>query len=233
MWDAIQAFVDGASRVADEETLFGQLERLAAGLGFPYYAFGSLWGDPAAMQDHPAPAVRLNYPQGWIDRYFERGYDKIDPVVLVAPYAQTSVTWDELRPYRPDLFEDAGAHGLHGGISIPLRAIQGCYVLCLVTDRPHQFEPIDRVRLEVLAHGFFAAYQRVRQISVPDYGLTPNTVEVIRLSMAGLAVEEIAERLGLSKVGVYWCIKDAKRRLKCANSAQLYLKAIQCGIVAV
>lgn len=233
MWQRIQAFVEGAGEVTDEATLFQRLETAADDLGYPFYAFGALWGDPAAIAGHPAPAVRLNYPPDWIDHYFKTGYDKTDPVVLVSPYAHTSVTWDELRPYRPEFFDDAAAHGLRSGIAIPLRAIQGCYVLCVATGEARAISAGERARLEVFAAGFFAAYQRIRKLPPPDHGLSENTIKVVRLSMAGLAPAEIAERLELTVHGVYWCIKDAKKKLKCANQAQVYLKAIQQGIVAI
>lgn len=233
MWRAIQDFIDGLATIADEESLFSRLEAVMAELGYPFYAFGSLWGDPEAFGDRPKPAVRLNYPEAWIQHYFAKGYDKIDPVVSVAPYALTSVTWDELRPYRPDFFDDAALHGLRSGFSVPLRAIQGCYVLCGATGEDRSIELAERARLEVLAQGFFCAYLRLRRIEATEHNLSRNTVEVLRLGMAGLSVTEIAARLDLSSDGVYWCIKDAKKRLKCANQAQVYLKAIQQGIVAI
>ena len=217
MWQTIQAFVEQANGVTDEQTLFAQLETTAADLGYPYWAFGALWGDPAAYRDNPAPAVRLNYPKPWIDHYFREGYDKIDPVVLVAPYAPTSITWTELRKYRPEFFDDAAGYGLKTGISIPLRAIQGTYVVCFASSDPADITLEQCSRLEVFAHGFFSAYLRIRKLSPPDHGLSARTIDVIRLSMAGLSAQEIAERLDMSTHGVYWCIKDAKKRLKCSN----------------
>jgi len=233
MWQRLQAFIEKAGDQTDEAALFEGLEGTARDLGYPFYAFGALWGDPEAITLNPAPAVRLNYPQPWIDHYFAVGYDKIDPVVLVAPYAPTSITWEELRRYRPEFFDDAAAHGLRSGLAIPLRSIQGVYILCVATGQAKTISSAERARLEVFAHGFFSAYQRIRQLPPPDLGLTENTIEVLRLLMAGLSPAEIAERLKLSAAGVYWCIKDAKKRLKCATTAQLILKAIQQGIVAI
>jgi DNA-binding CsgD family transcriptional regulator len=233
MWDSIQRFIEGLNEETTEEGLFSRLEVVAADLGYPYYAFGALWGDPEAYEGYPAPAVRLNYPKDWVEHYFLKGYEKVDPVVMVAPYAQTSITWDELREYRPEFFDEAAGYGLRAGISIPLRAIQGAYILCLASDQTITFTPALRSRLEVMAYGFFSAYLRLRHLQPADHGMTPNTVEVIRLSMAGLSPQEIAKRLGLSSHGVYWCIKDAKKKLKCANQAQVYLKAIQQGIVTI
>lgn len=233
MWQTIQSFVEDAGANSTEDALFQQLEAAAADLGYAYWAFGALWGDPEAIARHQPPAVRLNYPEAWVQHYFASGYDKIDPVVMIAPYAQTSITWAELRHYRPAFFDEAASFGLIDGIAIPLRTLQGTYVLCVSTDHPKTITDKERARLEVFAYGFFCAYQRIRQLTPPEHGLTQNTIDVIRLSMAGLPSEEIAGRLGITTHGVYWCIKDAKKRLKCSNQAQLYLKAIQLGIVAV
>jgi DNA-binding CsgD family transcriptional regulator len=233
MWTVIQAFTEKALGMTDEAELFQLLEHTAADLGYPYWAFGALWGDPEAIKQNPAPAVRLNYPPAWIEHYFKSGYDKIDPVVSVSPYAQTSVTWTELRHYRPEFFDDAASHGLRAGISIPLRAIQGVYVLCFATGDAKEIGAGERARLEMLAASLFFAYLRLRNLMVTDHGLTANTVEVIRLSMAGLSTAEICARLDLTPDGVHWCMKDARKKLKCSNTPQVYLKAIQSGIVAV
>lgn len=231
MWDVITKFIEEAVAAKDEQELFGMLERTALRLGYPYYAFGALWGDPAAYEDHKAPAVRLNYPAEWIARYFAAGYDKIDPVVLIAPYAQTSVTWDELRHYRPEFFDEASSFGLVDGLTIPLRSIQGCYVMCLAATEKEPMLSVKRAQLEAFAHGFFAAYLHLRGLESATHDLSANTVDVIRLSMAGLKTDEIAKRLSLTVDGVHWCIKDARKKLGATTLAQLHLKAIQQGIV--
>lgn len=233
MWPAIQNFAKAGVQITDEDQLFEQLEKIATQEGYPYYAFGALWGDPEAYKAHPAPAVRLNYPVDWINHYFACGYDKIDPVVSIAPYALTSITWGELRPYRPAFFDDAVQHGLRTGISIPLRAITGCYVLCLASGEDRAIDPPERAQLELFAQAFFSVYQRVRKLARTDHGLSDNTIKVIRLAIAGYEVPEIAEKLGLSKMGVYWCVSNARERLDCANNAQLYSRAVQLGIVAL
>lgn len=233
MWQKIQAFVEQSVSTTDEGRLFERLESVVAELGYPFWAFGSLWGDPESIKKNPAPAVHLNYPSGWIEHYFSVGYDKIDPVISMAPYANTSVTWEELRHYRKDFFDDAANYGLKTGIAIPLRAIQGVYVLCVATDEEKSIKGVERAGLELLAASFFAAYLRLRDRVPTDHALTHNTVEVIRLSMAGLSTAEICIRLNLSVDGVHWCMREARKKLKCANTPQVYLKAIQQGIVAV
>lgn len=233
MWHAIQTFAEAGPELSDEDHLFERLEATATQQGYPYFAFGALWGDPEAYKAHPAPAVRLNYPAEWIAHYFALGYDKIDPVVSISPYAQTSITWEELKPYRPAFFDDAARYGLRAGISFPLRAITGCYVLCLASEENRTIDQAERAHLELFAQAFFLIYQRVRKLTRTDHGLSDNTIRVIRLAIAGYEVPEIAERLNLSKMGVYWCMKDARKRLDCANNAQLYSRAVQLGIVAL
>lgn len=233
MWDSIQAFIQGCAGLTDEAVLFRKLETTAGDVGYPYWAFGALWGDRAAYHIHPPPAVRLNYPPAWIQRYFAAGFDKIDPVVQLTPYVHTSVSWDELRHYRPDFFDEAAAFGLGMGLSVPLRGVQGTYVLCFARPEADAIMATERIALEVLAHGFFTAYLRVRDLQPVQHDLSENTIEVIRLSLAGLSPKDVATRLDLSVAGVYWCLKDAKKKLQCSNQAQLYLKAIQSGIVAI
>ena len=69
------------------------------------------------------------YPAVWIDRYFERGYETIDPVCRAAETRAVAFCWDELdwsAPEAAGLLEDARAHGVGPrGVTAPVRGPGG------------------------------------------------------------------------------------------------------------
>ena len=100
-------FIEATNRAQSPTEVFDLLRGAVATCGFDQLAFGAL-SQPQQNQladDIPAPAVALNYPEEWIRHYFERGYEKIDPVVLLSPRTTTPLVWEDCQKL-PDLTVD-------------------------------------------------------------------------------------------------------------------------------
>lgn len=231
--DCLDVFARDAAACTSVRDLYAVLASTLDRAGFPFWAFGALWGDGNAFEDHAEPAVALNYPDDWIRAYFKAQYERVDPVVLVMPYATGAVQWRDLRHYCPEMFDAAAEYGLKSGVSIPLRTLSGCYVFCAVRSDPADLDAETLLMLEMIAAGFFAAYLRLRCVSPESHSLTANTVEVLRLTMAGRTRKEIAAQLGLTVDGVHWCLKDAKAKLQCRTTEAALLRAVSLGILRI
>lgn len=229
---AAQSFIADTMLGLGNEALFARLEQAIQATGFPYFAFGSLRGDPL-IDKEKAPAIRLRYPHNWVERYFTAGYALVDPVLLVAQYAPTSVSWSELYACRPRLFDEASEYGIRSGIAFPLRAHNGCCILSLASDAKIKTTKHDRACLESIAQNFFLNFVKNAEICSTYDKLSSNTIAALRLSISGMSTSEIADVLGITKQGVYWCIENAKKHLGCRNQAQLFLRAIQLGIIVI
>jgi LuxR family transcriptional regulator, activator of conjugal transfer of Ti plasmids len=68
-----QEFID-AIQTADDDLAFERIAtRVTQHLGFKRFAYLRLIG--------PTPTLISSYPKSWTRRYFDLGYQKIDPVV--------------------------------------------------------------------------------------------------------------------------------------------------------
>lgn len=234
MKEAAQSFIADTMLVGlEREALFARLEQALLTVGFPYFAFGSLWGNDPSVDRAQPPAIRLRYPNDWITRYFAAGYAAVDPVLLAAPHTQTSASWSELYAYHPRLFDEASEYGIRSGVAVPLRAFNGGYVINFASDSNIKISKHDRACLESIAYNFFLSFTRTADNDKTINKLSSNTIATLKLYINGLSTSEIADELGITKQGVYWCIESAKKSLGCRNQAQLFLRAIQLGIVAI
>jgi hypothetical protein len=65
--------------------------------GFEHVAYGALsYAEPTHLDDLAAPAVAVNYPIQWCERYFEQRYDRVDPVVSKAFAVARPFLWERL-----------------------------------------------------------------------------------------------------------------------------------------
>lgn len=77
-------FVAKPDGVAQCEQLFELLSDFALNFDCPWIAYGSLTLTPDQKflrPDRRDPALIVSYPEEWQERYFEKGYDRIDPLI--------------------------------------------------------------------------------------------------------------------------------------------------------
>jgi Autoinducer binding domain len=80
------SFVECSNQKRSLSALFQLLVDCATEQGFSEVAYGALTHDePVHLPEHRPPAVAVNFPPEWCDRYFERKYHEIDPVVRRTP----------------------------------------------------------------------------------------------------------------------------------------------------
>ena len=91
------SFVECSNRTRSLSTLFELLVNCATEKAFSEVAYGALtYTEPVHLPGHPPPAVATNFPPQWCNRYFERKYYEIDPVVRRTPTFSGPFLWDQL-----------------------------------------------------------------------------------------------------------------------------------------
>lgn len=73
------------------EEAYAKLERLTAAFGFDRFAFGLLDGHRHLGL---SPLVISNFPEEWLDRYVQRRYRQIDPILMAASCSVRPFFWD-------------------------------------------------------------------------------------------------------------------------------------------
>lgn len=114
-----------ATAAQSEDRLREALITFRDRLGLAHAAYHA--HEPGAAQD--APVIVLTYPQSWINRYRERNYFAIDPVLTLGPLADFPLDWadiDRTSDAVSEFFGDAYNHGVgRSGLTLPLRTVAG------------------------------------------------------------------------------------------------------------
>ena len=115
-----------------------------------------------------------NYPRDWMDYYFEKGFDRIDPVLIHAANKVGMFEWKEIPRYLElrkkqrlclNLGEEAG---LHNGLGILMRGPrnQTAGIALATVEKKDAFDGnLDLV--SAYCHHFYAAFKRLNERPAP------------------------------------------------------------------
>lgn len=186
----------------------------------------------------------LTYEQPWIDRYVERSYARIDPVVQNAYQRFHPLDWRKLdwtanptRTFRGEAM-DAGVG--NQGLSVPIRGPNGQFALFTATANAHErlwsnFVEENTNELILIAH---LLNQKALEFDKgtdeqPRAHLSPREIDALSLLANGLSRAQIAETLSISEHTLRTYIESARFKLAAQNTTHAVVKAIMHGLVQV
>lgn len=240
----LEVFLARLRQAATTAALFGALEEAAGCAGFEYLAYAALknharYGAPA----HPAPAVMLTYPQDWIARYFEQGYEKIDPVLLYTIGIGMPYLWRWLPKLRAldrkqsRVLAEARDAGLKQGMTVPLLGPAGARALLSYAtgDEAADIEPrLGRLGLyAALFHVAFVEMTGVVRRNLPVEPLRPMERACLEWVAEGKTAWEVAVILGISEATARAYLRRARRKLKATTLAMAVARAMHLGLLDV
>ncbi len=184
--------------------------------------------------------VIQNYPEDWIKYYFEKGFDRLDPVITYCQSKLDTFTWAEI-PERMHMTRqqfqclNMGIEaGLYNGICTPLWG-------------PNQFAGIGLASKEKLdsfdgnvdlitayCNHFYIAFQRInRKKDFPERQvyLTPREGEILHWASKGKTDGEIATILHLSEETVDYHLRHAFKKLDAYSRVAAVTKALSYGLI--
>ncbi|MFD2053322.1 LuxR family transcriptional regulator [Mesorhizobium calcicola] len=234
-------YLDQADAAAQSEQLFDLLSAFALNLDCPWIAYGSLAPDLKSLKPaRPEPTIMLNYPNEWRERYFEMGYDRIDPIIKTSRrrtipfrwsdvYNDANTTEDERR-----VFDEAATFGLRSGISVPLHGPKGRFAfMSFARPSDYGFEDRSITYLELAAIHFDLRVARLTDSrSVNEYPeMSAREKECILWTARGKSSWEIGKILEISVNTVNFHIKNVMRKLDSGNRTAAAIKALNFGII--
>ncbi|MER9402279.1 LuxR family transcriptional regulator [Mesorhizobium sp. M0615] len=237
-------FLDQTNGIARSQQLFDLLSAFALNFDCPWIAYRSLTPEPGILKPvRRDPAVMLNYPVEWQDRYFEMSYDRIDPIIIKTSrkragafrwsevYDDASTTDNERR-----VFDEAATFGLRSGLSVPLHGPDGrTAVMSFAHPWDGEFKNRTVTYLELAAFHFHRRFTKFENLSVsektPDLSLREK--ECILWTAKGKSSWEVGTILGISANTVDFHIKNVMRKLDTCNRTAAAIKAVNFGIVDV
>jgi DNA-binding CsgD family transcriptional regulator len=183
------------------------------------------------------------YPKIWIDRYFERGYSEIDPVLRMARVSPAPFHWADVADETPEVrafFDDAAAMGVGSqGFSLPISGPDGEVGLFSVTSSLEEGawrETCERMLpfLQILGFEFHRGLGKLCRGEVQRdriAALSPRERDVLRWAAAGKTIWETSVLLGLSEQTAQTYMRDAIRRLGCINKTHAVAEAVRRALI--
>ena len=188
----------------------------------------------------PGVGVIQNYPEDWMKHYFEKGYDRLDPVISYCQSKMDTFTWAEI-PERMHMTRqqfqclNMGIEaGLYNGICTPLFG-------------PNQFAGIGLASTEKLdsfdgkldlitayCQHFYITFQRINQkkdFPERQVYLTPREQEILTWAAAGKTDDEIKTILHLSIDTVDTYMRRIFKKLNANTRVMAVGKALSYGLI--
>lgn len=234
-------FLDQTDGVVKSEQLFDLLSAFALNFECQWVAYGSHTPDRGILQPvRRDPSVMLNYPDEWQERYFEMGYDRIDPIIKMSRRRAGSFRWSELyndtstNEDERRVFDEAATFGLRSGISVPLHGPDGSFaIMSFARARNCEFKNRAVTYLQLAAFHFHLRVAKFANVSAaeeaPDLSLRER--ECILWVARGKSSWEIGRILGISVNTVNFHVKNVLRKLDTDSRTAAAIKALNFGII--
>jgi DNA-binding CsgD family transcriptional regulator len=236
------SFIECSNQTRSLSALFELLVNCATEEGFNEVAYGALTHTEAVrLPAHLPPAIAVNFPREWCDRYFERKYYEIDPVIRRAATFPGPFVWDQL-VHRCQLqngeqlvLSEGREAGLKHGISVPLFGPSGRVSVVSFASRFDDVDPLHRMsHLNALAWQFHIAFAEIAQPPEPSttkIELTARETECLRWTAEGKSSWDIGMILKISDNTVNYHIKNAMRKLGTTSRTVAVVKAIRLNFI--
>ncbi|MDW3225140.1 MAG: autoinducer binding domain-containing protein [Paracoccaceae bacterium] len=182
------------------------------------------------------------YSAEWAERYVEKDYNKIDPVVLGCFQRFDPVNWKDLdwtsKPVKGFL-KDALDHGVGAqGLAIPIRGPSGQYAVLSIND----------TRDDAEWDGFIREYKRDFMIIAYEFNkkglefeergsdkmlgkLSPRELSALTYLARGLSRVQAAHHMKISEHTLRVYIESARHKLGALNTTHAVARAINSGII--
>jgi LuxR family transcriptional activator of conjugal transfer of Ti plasmids len=231
----LRDFIDSLETACDEDELHGIAERLVHRIGFRWFAY-------LCIDEHGLRAIS-SYPMQWTQRYVEKSYECVDPVVAKAKTAHHAFAWDNAltsgeRPAEQRLFWEASQFGIRSGVTIPIRGGFGRFASFTFAATENEIVcESSKLAMDILeaAALYYHVHAHVR------FQIKPNQPENIQLTQRerqclwwtarGKKTPEVASILGVSKRTVVFHLENARAKLQSATITQAVAQALQRQLI--
>ncbi|MEG3660733.1 helix-turn-helix transcriptional regulator [Celeribacter halophilus] len=184
------------------------------------------------------------YSTEWVDRYLERDYLRIDPVIFGCFQRFTPVSWKQLdwsTKAAKAFLLDALEYGVgNQGYTIPIRGPKGQFALFTLnhttTDEAWERLIARHARdLVVVAHEFNkkALYFENQKATQPSVSLSPREATAITHIAKGLSRSQAAAEMGISEHTLRVYIESARHKLGAMNTTHAVARALSLGLIIV
>jgi DNA-binding CsgD family transcriptional regulator len=233
--DAFEAM----ERAKSTDELRAQMNRFAREMGFEHFAYALTINAPSLKAQQ---YVISGFPQEWVQRYLERGYFKIDPLIRHAETTTLPAIWTDQAFHHGKsaaFWEEARAFGLVAGLSFSVREQPGVTgIFSLARDKPLDMRGADLAALVGRAQMFASLlHQAVARIDLPrllpeqNVLLTARERECLKWAADGKTAWEIGQILSIAERTVVFHVNNVVQKLGASNKTQAIVRAVALKLV--
>jgi LuxR family quorum sensing-dependent transcriptional regulator len=199
----------------------------------------------------PLPGERIDpyimacgWPDGWAQRYRERQYVEVDPVIRRIRSSSMPFAWDEAPPAADDqagavMLEEAKDFGLVQGFAVPIYTTHGFQAIVSFGARQMELTSDEKAALHLV--GIYA-HSAIRS-KLPSIGqkhasfaskstLSRREIECLSWTAHGKTAWEISCILSLSQRTVEHYLESACRKLSCVGRTHAVAEALRQRLIA-
>ena len=184
------------------------------------------------------------YSQEWVDRYVEKDYLRMDPVIFGCFQRFTPVDWKELdwstRAARAFLKEAIDYGVGNQGLTIPIRGPSGQFALFTASNNCDDFAwsrfiDANLRDLMIIAHEFNkkALEFETGGDSAPTPLLSPRELSAMSHLARGLSRAQAAQEMDISEHTLRVYIEAARHKLGALNTTHAVARALSRGLIVV
>lgn len=235
MHETIKMFVEQTRAVLTEKNLRSLYLSAMEAEGFENVVFARVFGRRLAS------VVWSEFPTGYLDAYTAQGWDRIDPVVQQIHKARTPFWWVEtgklsaLTRYQRKFFNECRELGVHTGLTIPIRGIDGSVDLISLSRRSSE-----KWQMALADHAYLLSFQYwirycelVDKQKTPDPILSAQEIECLLWCKEGKTNWEIGEIMQISEKTVEFHVTNIIRKLGAANRMSAVIAGIRAGLISL
>lgn len=182
------------------------------------------------------------YPLEWAERYVEKGYNKIDPVVLGCFQRFDPTNWKDFdwsSKVARDFLADALDHGVGAqGLAIPLRGPNGQYAVLSINDNRDDdewdmFVGEHKREFMIIAYEFNKKGLEFdeRETDTIHGRLSPRELSALTYLARGLSRNQAAHQMKISEHTLRVYIESSRHKLGALNTTHAVARALNNGLI--
>jgi LuxR family transcriptional activator of conjugal transfer of Ti plasmids len=232
-WKNLDRFIDAVSLVTEEKHFKRSLQNLADSLGYELYAYINI--------SFKSSFALSNYPKEWQDRYLQKSYQRVDPVIEIARRTMAPFTWSlEDRQFRRQqrrgFAREANEFGICSGTTIAIPAGFGHTSFLTFASRETSLgsrAPLNHVPATTAAtftHAF-VTLRRPRASASSVVRLAPQETICLRWAAEGKSMREAATLLGIKYSSARSYLDNAREKLGAITLIQAVAIATRLNLI--
>ena len=235
-----QILIELQKNAQTEQELKQVCEQFGISVGFEYYLFAI-----CKITSLSAPEITTitNYPDTWVEYYFEEKFQRFDPVVRYCFEQVSPIRWNDLQdlpeyasPEGDLIFKKAAEIGLAYGISIPLKAPTGeiCIFSLATANGVSTNNRFDSALspAQTFSTELFNNLTRIKLTQdEKKENLTARELECIFWACEGKTTWEMSQILNITERTVIFHLTSATKKLGAVNRQHAVAKAITTGLI--